>query len=167
MEKYEVMWSGGDGADYMQVDIDGDIVTVEVEPPFGQCITPEDEFVTYNELCKQLLQALDEYGIGEDQLEWPYPEGMEDVPCHQVCYEMGREDECDEDEEILYVVKVKPVEGVELKAQTTVCQEDETIWKQLEWELEQQAVLAGIPRSSFAFEDDWRYPDAIDDYEND
>ena len=43
MEKYEVMWSGGDGADYMLVDIDGDIVTVEVEPPFDQCITPEDD----------------------------------------------------------------------------------------------------------------------------
>lgn len=66
MEKYEVMWSGGDGADYMQVDIDGDIVTVEVEPPFDQCITPEDEFVTYNALCEQLLQTLGEYGIGED-----------------------------------------------------------------------------------------------------
>lgn len=167
MDKYKVTWSGGDGADYMLVDIDGDIVTVEVEPPFDQCITPEDEFVTYNVLCEQLLRALDEYGIGEDQLEWPYSDGVEDVPCHQVCYEMITGDEYNEDEEILYVIKVKPVESVELKAQTTVWWKDEAIWKQLEEQIEQQAVLAGIPRSSFSFEDDWRYPDAIDDYEDD
>ena len=165
---YEVTWSGGDGADYMQVDIHGDIVTVEVEPPFDFCITAEDEYVSYNALCTELLKALDEYGVSEEQLIWPYPDGVEVVPCHQVCYEVIEDGEGDEEnEEKLCIVKVKPTQGLELKAQKTVYWKNDYPWQELERELEQQAVRANIPRSSFAFDSDWRYCDAIDDYGDD
>ena len=83
---------------------------------------------------------------------------MEDVPCHQVCYEMITGDEYNEDEEILYVIKVKPVESVELKGANNGVVERRSHLETIEEQIEQQAVLVGIPRSSFSFEDDWRYP---------